>query len=68
MLPPTVRRIRAQQVEFQKLKKSSGNTFTARGMPVNIAACCVIIGCGLPLVLNNLYKVAYGRGKIVLEK
>ena len=59
-------RIKAQQVEFQALKKATGNTFTARGMPINIAASGVIIVGGAVLLINNLYKVCYGKGKIVL--
>ena len=61
-------RIKAQQVEFQALKKVTGNTHTARGMPVNLAASAVIIVGGLSLLMNNLYKVCNGKGKIVLDK
>ena len=69
--PPSVRACaqhKAQQALFQAQKKASGNTFTARGMPVNIAATGIILVGGCLIVANNLVKVAYGTGKISLDK
>lgn len=61
------RSIKAQQVEFQALKKASGNTFTARGMPLNIFATVAILGGLTVLTASNLYKLANGVGKIKLD-
>ena len=59
-------RIKEQQVAFQALKKASGNTFTARGMPVNYLATVSIIGLGFCIVTSNLYKLYNGVGKVQL--
>ena len=37
-------------------------------MPINMVASGVIIVGGFSLLLNNLYKVCYGKGKIVLAE
>ena len=51
---------------FQALKKASGNTFTAKSMPLNYAATFTIMVGGGVLILSNLYSVANGKNKIVL--
>jgi len=58
--------IKEQQVAFQALKKASGNTFTAKSMPLNYAATFTIMVGGGVLILSNLYSVANGKNKIVL--
>ena len=45
-------------------KKASGNTFTARGMPLNIFAFVVIVGGGSVIMATSLRKLYYGIGKI----
>ena len=57
--------IKAQQVLFQQQKKASGNTFTARGMPLNYAATAFIIGGGFFFITTGLNKLYYGKGKIL---
>jgi len=59
--------LKEQQVAFQALKKASGNTFTAKAMPLNIAAVGTIIIGGSILVMSNLYSVCNGKNKIVLD-
>ena len=59
--------IKAEQILFQAQKKASGNTHTARGMPLNIFAFCAILGGGSVLMLTTLRKLYYGVGKIVLK-
>lgn len=61
-------RIKAQQVEFQALKKLTGNTFTARGMPLNYIATFTIMGLGGIIIFSDFYKLANGTGKVVMEK
>ena len=61
------RRIKEQQIAFQALKKKTGNTFTAKAMPLNIAAVFTIIIGGFVLVPMNLYSVANGKNKIKLN-
>ena len=61
------RRIKEQQVAFQAMKKATGNTFTAKGMPLNIVACGTIIVGGFFLISSNLYSVCNGKNKIVLQ-
>ena len=57
--------IKAEQVLFQAQKKASGNTFTARGMPLNIFAAVYIVGGGAIMVFSAFNKMYWGRGKIV---
>ena len=59
------RSILEQQKVFQAQKKASGNTFTARGMPINYFAVIMILGGGMMVVCSNLNKVYYGKGKIL---
>ena len=49
---------------FQAQKKLTGNTFTARGMPLNIAAAVFIIGGGALVIFNGARKMYYGVGKV----
>jgi len=60
--------IKAEQVLFQAQKKASGNTHTARGMPMNIAAFMFITIGGALMMTSTLGKLYYGKGKIVLDK
>lgn len=60
--------VKAQQVEFQALKKASGNTFTARSMPLNYFAVFSIMGIGGFIIARNCYLLANGTGKVVMEK
>ena len=64
---PTPCRIKAQQALFQAQKKASGNTFTARGMPLNYFATAFIMGGGLLIIFRNAANLATGKGKIVLK-
>ena len=59
--------IKAQQIEFQALKKASGNTHTARGMPMNLFALAFIGVGGTMMMCNTLRKLYWGVGKIVLK-
>ena len=59
--------IKAQQVLFQAQKKASGNTFTARGMPLNYAVTAFIVGGGFFWCVTGLNKLYYGKGKIELK-
>ena len=56
--------IKAEQVLFQAQKKASGNTHTARGMPLNIAAFVFICGGGALMMTTTLRKLYWGIGKI----
>ncbi len=56
--------IKAEQALFQAQKKASGNTHTARGMPLNIFAFVVIVGGGSVIMATSLRKLYYGIGKI----
>ena len=60
--------IKEEQVAFQAMKKATGNTHTARGMPLNIFAIVVIGGGGSLMMLNTLRKLYWGVGKIELDK
>ena len=60
--------IKAEQVLFQAQKKVTGNTHTARGMPLNIFAFVVILGGGSVMMASTLRKLYYGVGKIQLDK
>ena len=53
---------------FQAQKKVSGNTHTARGMPMNIAAFVFVLGGGFIAQVACWSKLWYGRGKIVLKE
>ena len=58
--------IKAQQKEFQVLKKGSGNTFTANGMIGNYFVtlwCFLSCGFACTVGLKNMY---YGTGKYVV--
>ncbi|KOO32736.1 hypothetical protein Ctob_013702 [Chrysochromulina tobinii] len=59
--------IKEQQIAFQALKKKTGNTFTAKAMPLNIAAVFTIIIGGFILVPMNVYSIANGKNKIKLN-
>ena len=59
--------IKAQQVEFQALKKKAGNSHLARGMPINMAVAGMVLG-GCSLLLLNAYRsMYYGINKIEAE-
>ena len=60
--------IKAEQVLFQAQKKASGNTHTARGMPLNIFAFVTILGGGALMMGSTLRKLYWGVGKIELDK
>ena len=60
--------IKAEQILFQAQKKASGNTHTARGMPINLAAFVFILGGGSICMISGLRKLYYGVGKIDLNK
>ena len=60
--------IKAEQVLFQAQKKASGNTHTARGMPLNMFAFVTIMGGGAVMTITTLRKLYYGVGKIELDK
>ena len=59
--------IKEQQRIHQAAKKITGNTFTARGMPINIFATVVILVGGTAFTINNCYKLYFNVGKIPLE-
>ena len=59
--------LKAQQIEFQAQKKLSGNTHTARGMPLNLFALAFIGVGGTMMMCNTLRKLYWGVGKIVLK-
>ena len=59
--------IKAQQALFQAQKKASGNTFTARGMPMNYFVTAFIVGGGFLFCVSGLNKLYYGKGKIELK-
>ena len=59
--------IREQQKLFQAQKKATGNTHTARGMAVNIAAFLFISVGGTFQMLSALRKLYWGVGKIELK-
>ena len=61
------RRIRAKQAEFQRLKKLSGNTHTAKYYMQNRAIASVIIVGGLVLSFSALKHLAYGTNKYVVK-
>ena len=50
------------------MKKLTGNTFTARGMPLNYIATFTIMGLGGIIIFSDFYKLANGTGKVVMEK
>ena len=52
----------------QAAKKITGNTFTARGMPLNIAVTFGIMGLGAIIIPWNCYNLCNGVGKVVMEK
>ena len=54
-------------MEFQALKKASGNSHTARGMPLNLACFVFIAGGGTVMMLTTLRKLYWGVGKIELK-
>ena len=60
-------RILEQQKAFQAMKKASGNTFTARGMPANIVVSGVVLFGGMAIIMRNCVNMAYGRNKIELS-
>jgi len=60
--------IKAQQVEFQALKKAAGNTHLARGMITNQIVAFGILGGSALLLLNAFRSMAYGINKIELAK
>jgi hypothetical protein len=56
-------RIKEQQATFQRLKKASGNTHTARGSVVNFGVFVFIsVGCGVA-TFRGLKNMAYGVNK-----
>ena len=60
--------IKAQQKEFQALKKAAGNTFLARGMILNQVVTFGVLG-GSALLLFNAYRsMYYGINKIELKE
>ena len=59
--------IKAEQALFQAQKKASGNTHTARGMPLNIFTFCFIAGGGTIMMLTTLRKLYWNVGKIELK-
>ena len=61
------RSIRAKQAEFQRLKKLSGNTHTAKNYMQNRAIASVIIVGGLVLSFSALKNLAYGTNKYVVK-
>lgn len=60
-------RILEQQKVFQALKKASGNTFTARGMPANVIVTGLCLFGGMAIVMRNVVNISNGRGKIELS-
>ena len=64
MLQDIKNTILEQQKVHQAAVKKSGNTFTARGMGLNIFVTCFVLG-GVSIVIPNfMSKLYYGRGKI----
>ena len=61
------RSIRAKQAEFQRLKKLSGNTHTAKYYMQNRAIASVIIVGGIVLSFSALKHLAYGTNKYVVK-
>ena len=59
--------IKEQQKLFQAQKKVTGNTHTARGMPLNLFAFFVITVGGSLMMSSTLRKLYYGVGKIELK-
>ena len=59
--------IKEEQAAFQAMKKITGNTHTARGMPINLAAFALIAGGGTVMMLSTLRKLYFGVGKIELK-
>ena len=60
--------IKAQQKEFQALKKAAGNTFLARGMGLNYVVTFGVLG-GSSLLLFNAYRsMYYGINKIEIKE
>ena len=59
--------ILADQKVFQAQKKLTGNTHTARGMPLNIFAFVFILGGGTVMMATTLRKLYWGVGKIELK-
>ena len=53
---------------FQAQKKASGNTHTARGMPLNLFAFVFIGTGGSLMMINTLRKLYFNVGKIVLDE
>ena len=60
--------IKADQVLFQAQKKVTGNTHTARGMPLNVIVFIGVVSVGTIQVLSALRKLYWGVGKIELNK
>jgi len=59
--------MKAQQAEFQALKKISGNTHTARTWTGNrLVTAFVLVGCTL-LASSGLNNMMLGRNKIVIK-
>ena len=56
--------IKAQQIEFQALKKATGNSHTAKAMPLNIFAVVLILGGGTVTLLSAYRKLYWGINKI----
>ena len=52
---------------FQAQKKVTGNTHTARGMPINVIVFIGIVTIGTIQVLSSLRKLYWGVGKIELK-
>ena len=59
--------IKAEQKLLQAQKKVTGNTHTARGMPINIFALTFILGGGTLVMFDALRKLYWGVGKIQLK-
>ena len=52
---------------MQAQKKATGNTHTARGMPINIFALTFIMVGGSFVMFDALRKLYWGVGKIQLK-
>ena len=60
--------IKAQQKEFQALKKAAGNTFLARGMGLNYFVTFGVLGGSTILLFNAYRSMYYGINKIELKE